>query len=278
MRSARMRLAGAVVTVPLLLLATSCEFGSDDKKTDKVDHASGESTPPTKTAPAEPTASAPSSAAPGSKAPAGRTLTAEQLKAALITQRELPSGWTVAPGTPRTTKTATTEPAGCQPLMDLIAGDLKVKPVAEADAVLKNPKFRDATYRVEIRQFADAAAARKVFGDAAAAAEPAGAVDCLRYSVKDAKGAKVIYEPGRYEKTPALGEKQLWLSASFGDEKTMNDTTAGSDALSGQYVLSGSVIVTIFGSGPQGAYPRVLEDGENVVKPVVDKVLAAQKG
>ncbi|MGR6999582.1 hypothetical protein ACU686_17950 [Yinghuangia aomiensis] len=137
--------------VPLLLAATACKFGSDDKKDDKkADNAAASTTAPA-TAPAAPSAAAPSGATSGNPGGSGKALTAAQLQTALLSAKELPSGWkTAARQTPRPHR-ADRHPAGCQPVWDLVFGDPKKQPTAKAGATLTGP---GGSYQVSLAEFA----------------------------------------------------------------------------------------------------------------------------
>jgi len=136
MRSARERLATAAV-VPLLVIAVGCSDDSGDKAGGESGSPTRGATPAASTdAPGSPQVSrsdppAPSSTVtdtgPGTRpsdgtGPAARTLSAAQLRSALVVTADLPSGWRVsAPETEEADVTPVDKPA-CQPLMDLIEG------------------------------------------------------------------------------------------------------------------------------------------------------------
>jgi hypothetical protein len=62
---------------------------------------------------------------------AGDTLTKKQAKAALLTVKDLPSGWSVDKSADDSSEESTTEPARCAAIFDAVDKD-KSKPVAEA--------------------------------------------------------------------------------------------------------------------------------------------------
>ncbi|MGW0660854.1 hypothetical protein [Streptodolium elevatio] len=122
--------------VPLVALGTAC--GSDDDKGDKAGN----------------TAQSPTA---GSSSGASDTkrLTAEQLKAALLTSAELP-GYKVAAGSPEDDGTGveTSDKPECQPLLQLIAADKDHMPNESASAAAaKADNSSKTTYWLALGQF-----------------------------------------------------------------------------------------------------------------------------
>ncbi|MDI2127454.1 hypothetical protein [Yinghuangia seranimata] len=276
MRSARMRLAGAAV-VPLLLLGTACKFGSDDKsdKKDSTAQNAGASAPaqaPASSAPAP--AASPSDTA---KAPAGKALDAAKLKTTLLTAKDLPAGWSVAPAANGGTQPAKITPPVCQPIYDLLSGDGKRNPVAQATETMKGPGDT-GVYTVQLAEFAPGTA-QELLDKAAAVADNSTSTPCLDFSAKDAKGVVTLFELNvTTDKVGKLGDGTLSLLLTYGDEKSMKNPSEANPSGILTIVRSGNALVGISGVGDPttGNFPKDLPN--TILKTQVDKVATARKG
>lgn len=271
MRSARARLVGAAL-VPLLLAATACKFGSDDKKDDKkADNAAAATTAPA-SAPAAPTDAATTGSS-GNPSGGGKALTAAQLQTALLSAKELPAGWKTAAGKLPAATAQTVTPAGCQPVWDLIFGDPKRQPAAKAGATLTGP---GGSYQVSLAEFAPGVA-EKLFADTAAAVKNDATTDCLAYSAKNAKGEITTVEGGTQD-APKLGDASLKLLVVYGPKASMDNPANANPAGYVQFIRVGTAIAAVYvvSDVNVGMFPKDFPD--DLVKAQADKLAAAKKG
>lgn len=270
MRSARTRIAATALTPLLVFGAAACEFGSDGgKKSDKKGGAGA-------TAPVAPPAA---SAVPGtgtqasaSAAPAtGKALTAEQLKAALVTQKELGTGWTVKPGTSGTYAGSpmTAVEAACQPFLDLMTGAVP-QPAAYAEETLTTKADQGTSTRLDLFRYADNSIAKTLDAGIAIAAKH----DCIAVTATNAKGEKTAYRFDVGDHQPKLGDGALWIDVTWGDEKTMADPDAPTMTSRLQFVRVGSALVR-FDSRPDNTSSGAEYIPDAQVKAQVDKLSAA---
>jgi hypothetical protein len=272
MRSARARLVGAAL-VPLLLAATACKFGSDDKEDDKKADNAAASTSAPASAPVAPSAAAPSAPASGNAGGNGKALTAAQLQTALLSGKELPSGWKTAAGKLPAATAQTVTPAGCQPVWDLIFGDPKKQPTAKAGATLTGP---GGSYQVSLAEFAPGVA-EKLFADTAGAVKNDTTTDCLAYSAKNAKGDITSVEGGTQD-APKLGDASLKLLVAYGPKASMDNPSNANPAGYVQFIRVGTAIAAVYvvSDVNVGMFPKDFPD--DLVKTQVDKLTAAKKG
>ncbi|MGW0660853.1 hypothetical protein [Streptodolium elevatio] len=265
---------------PLLIFTAACEFGSDgDKKADKVDkvdNKGGESAP-TSIAPP------PSSVAPGSSADtrvptsagpvAGKALTSAQLKAALVTQNELGTGWTVTPGDGAAYGSSPMKAVevACQPLLDVMTG-AGPKAAANAGETLATAADKGTTTRLDLVRYDGDAFAKTL--DAAVLI--ASKHDCLEVVATNVKGERTAYRFDVGDHQPQFGDGALWLDVMWGDEKTMADPDAPTMTSRLQFVRVGSVLVR-FDSRPENTSFGAEYIPDAQVKTQADKVAAALK-
>lgn len=251
---------------------SGCEFGSKDK----ADKAGAET--PLPSAPAAAGSSAPAagtpagSGPPGSPAPAS-ALTADQLKAALLTTKELPAGWTVTPRTADGSVQSTVSPAKCQPIVDLITGTPSGEPVAAAKETLKASANAKFTTDLTLARYADGYA-QKLTADVQKLAD---AYDCLEFTVTN-RGKTTAWRFQKHaERAKPFGDSALWLTAEWGEPAQMADPKSG--AVPSAYVLvvrSGSTLIRFEARPEQLAYsPDFPPDA--VIKAQLDKLVAAGK-
>ncbi|MDI2127561.1 hypothetical protein [Yinghuangia seranimata] len=268
MLPARLRSAAAAVSlVPLLFAASACKIGGDDKDA-KGGTGGGKADP---AAAAQPAAGsgAPSgggsSGAAVSGGGAAKALTADQLKAALLVQSDMPSGWTVKPGSTVSPSKLNATPAGCQAIVDLVSGDPKAAPTATGNGVLTNGSSKDAQYFVSMEQYSGVAT--KLLDDVVKETGPGSS--CGTVNATDGDNA-FIYKAARSDRTPkSLGDAVLYLDIT-------TSQPGQSAELPGrmQIVRSGEVLIQFVGMQKSGK-PEWVPDA--VVKAQVEKIKAAQK-
>ncbi|MGR6998012.1 hypothetical protein ACU686_07800 [Yinghuangia aomiensis] len=207
MRSARTRLAYAALASCLLLGVSACKFGSDDKDKKAGDAAVSASSAPSAAA-SGPSAPASGPASPGSPGAGSKALTSADLKAALVTQQEMGTGWTAKPNTGDVygsiTMTAVPANAQCQPLLDLMAG-AKPASAAYAGEILTTAADKHTSISLDLVRFQSQ---DEISQQLAAVAKLRDAHDCLEMTATNTKGQKTEY-PGDVGRPPAADGRRL---------------------------------------------------------------------
>jgi hypothetical protein len=254
MRALRGRVLGTVLALPVLLSAAACG-GDDDKK--------AESTP---TPPASvPPSAAPTSAAPPPSSPAagGKSLTVEQLKAAVLTSSDVPR-YAIAITPSEDTPPEKAEKPDCQPLMDLFSlQSASVKATAAVEGALKpvdSPADAGGT-SFAVMAYADGGAAKLV----KAGVDAAGG--CAQFNATDAEGVKAAYTVAKTDQAKLGDEAVAFKVAMTGGEApaVLNVVT----------VRVGDALTSFITASAQGS-PEVAPD-QAVVTKQVEKLQAAAK-
>lgn len=280
MRSARTRLAYAALASSLLLGVSACKFGSDDKDKKAGDAAVSASSAPAATAsgPSAP-ASGPVSgpASPGSAGAGSKALTSADLKAALLTQQEMGTGWTAKPNTSDVygsiTMTAVPANAQCQPLLDLMAG-AKPASAAYAGEILTTTADKHTSISLDLVRFQSQ---DEISKQLAAVAKLRDAHDCLEMTATNTKGQKTEYQVMWGDHQPQMGDASVWVSLLWGDPKNMADPNHPEPSASLQFVRVGPNLVKYDGRPESTSYSaEFVPDAQ--VKAQVDKLTAATRG
>ena len=255
MHLSRTRTVAALAAVPLLLTCAAC---SDDAGNEPAASTTGaaRTTPAVSPSPGGATVSeipgrgnSPSASA-SSPGRAGKGLTAAQLRAALVTTSDLPSGWRAGPPETEDDSSSTADKAACQPILDMINGTGTGTAASgpRVSAELTAPGASEARTQVLLASYE--ATANKLLTDVKAALPSCATfrAEFLTYTIAPARG-------------PALGDD----SVSFVVSSSIADVTLTTTRV-------GNVLVNAAQLGGDTAVP------EPVLRAQVDKVAAAQRG
>ncbi|MFE5325393.1 hypothetical protein ACFRCG_03075 [Embleya sp. NPDC056575] len=269
----------ASALLPLVLVASGCKIGSDDTKDDKAKNAAVTAPPTAAAAPGGPSAESPSSEAPGGKAPAGvHTLsTSEQLKAALVTQKELPAagGWTVKPGADTSIEqpVKSSTPA-CQPILDAFTGSARNPPVAEAFQIMETTADKGTSITWRLVTYKNGYAT-KLLNDVPAAMAK---TECLDFKATDSRGQTIEWRvDGQYDAARIGTDGSQYVNLTWGDPKKMADPTNGTARQARlQLVRSGDTLIYIDAEPVNGSYGAEFVNPD-AIKIQLEKLITAQK-
>ncbi|MDI2129093.1 hypothetical protein [Yinghuangia seranimata] len=278
MRSKRTSVAAAAI-VPLVLFASGCKFGSDDKKDDTAKNSAATSAPAAVPAAGSPAPASPSGAPGGNAAAGGKKLaTYDQLKAALITQKELPAagGWTIKPGEKTTIEqpVKSSDPA-CQPILDAFTGSAQNPAVAEAFQIMQTTTDKGSDVIWRLATYKDGYAAKLMTDVAALMAKDS----CLEMKSTDVRGQTTEWQVNNQFDAVKIGtDGSQYINLTWGAPKEMHDPTNGQvRSARFQLVRSGDTLIYIDVEPQSGQFGPEFVKPE-VIKLQLDKLVAAQKG
>ncbi|MGL5851856.1 MAG: hypothetical protein ACRCZD_13845 [Phycicoccus sp.] len=201
----------------------------------------------------------PTTAAPKPKG-AGDELNAEQVKAALLTVGDLPTGWAAAEPEPEEEDESTIEPASCQRLFDQMdSAKLEVKAKHKAKASFEQGGMLGIQLEEEVSSFADD-------GQSGRVKELAEALTtCPKVTIVDGGERTPMTMAGL--SFPNLGDQTLAFRATL--------TSDGVDVVADiVFVAVGRNVITFTAGGLQ---PMPGTDFEAIARAGVSKVAAAAK-